>query len=255
MPAHRFSSLARRLGLAAVVVCCPGWALAHYPWLKPASHAPVPGAPLAFSIGWGHVFPGTDTVAADRVMSALLLDGAGELHEIALAGGQVFETPPLSGAGPWILAARLAPTFYSRTPRGGQRSSRAENPDAVSCGQSTNAAKALLGGGSTSADHQVGHPLEIVPLAPAAGTPEPFPVRVLFKGRPWQGEINAVYAGFEGAEGEYPLVVTTDSDGVARLSFEQAGYWMIKASASEPYPDPAVCDQSHFNATLTLVVN
>lgn len=248
MTARRIPILLLALALA------PGAAMAHYPWLTPAGYAPPPGQALPFRIGWGHDFPGTDTLPRERLLAAELLDGEGNVLAVPLGPGNEFATPPLPGTGPWVLAVRQAPGYYSRTPRGGQRSSRADNPDALSCSHSTNTVKALLGSGAGAVAQPLGHPLEILPLAASAGTTAPFEIRLLFRGAPWQGEVNATYEGFDAGEPDYPLTVTADADGRARLSFDRPGRWLIKASASEPYPDPATCDRNNYNATLTLVV-
>jgi uncharacterized GH25 family protein len=240
--------------LALALVLAPGLALAHYPWITPADYAPVPGELLQFGVGFGHHFPGTDTLAVERIESVVLMDAAGEAGTIELGSGPSFQAGPLPGDGPWILGAQQTPAYYSRTPRGGQRSSRLENPDALSCSRSSNAAKALLGRGADAPDTPLGHALEIVPLAGEAAAGAPFAVRVLLHGEPWAGVVDAVYDGFEGAEDEYPLNAPVDEDGVARLEFDRAGRWLVKAQASEAYPEPAVCDRSNYNATLTLMV-
>jgi uncharacterized GH25 family protein len=253
-PAGRIQSACRRAVLILGLGLAPGLAAAHYPWMTPAHYAPEPGNSLEFSIGWGHVFPGTDTMSGDRLESAEVLDAEGTVHPLALGDGAEFTTVPLPGKGPWVLAARQRPGFYSRTLQGGQRGSREEYPDALSCGHSSNTVKALLGAGDGAVDRPLGHPLEILPLAGDAGAAAAFAVKVLHKGEPWQGEIQAVYAGFEGAEGAYPLTAVSNREGIARLAFDRPGRWMIKVTASEAYPDPAICDQTSYNATLTLIV-
>jgi hypothetical protein len=112
-----------RLAAALALALClgPAPARAHYPWMTPADYAPEPGNSLEFSIGWGHVFPGTDTMSGDRLESAELLDAEGTVHPLALGEGAEFTTLPLPGKGPWVLAARQRPGFYSRTLQGGQR--------------------------------------------------------------------------------------------------------------------------------------
>ena len=44
------------------------------------------------------------------------------------------------------------------------------------------------------------------------------------------------------------------TDGIAAVPLDHAGRWLLRASASEPYTAPLVCDQSHDHATLTLMV-
>jgi len=231
----------------------PALAAAHYPWMTPNDYRPAPGASVGFNIGWGHEFPGTATLEPARVEAAWLVDAAGRTTAIELAAGEPFVTPALPGDGPWLLAARQVAGFYSRTPRGGQRSSRADNPDALSCGYSRNVVVALLGEGAVI-DAALGFPLEIMPVAGQVAVGESLDVRVTLHGQPWQGRVRATYVGFAGAEDEYPLSVETDDAGVARLPLEQPGRWLVVAKASEPYPDPAICDQNNYNATLTLEV-
>jgi hypothetical protein len=251
---HR-SPVRRLVGAALLgLSLAPGLASAHYPWMTPADYGPPAGEALEFSIHSGHAFPDGDSLGADRLAGAQLLGADGLVLDLELGAGSVFRTPPLPVGESWVLAARQAPGFYSRTPRGGQRSSRTDNPDALSCGYWSNVVKALVGDGAVTTVPVAGHPLEILPLAAGAAAGETLAVRVLLHGRPWQGQVQAVYAGFEGQEGEYPVNVGTDPEGIAAVPLDRAGRWLLKASANEPYRDPSVCDQSHYHATLTLMV-
>lgn len=246
-----------RTGLASLVLAAlwPALAGAHYPWMTPDDYRPAPGATVGFHIGWGHEFPGTAALEPERIGGAWLVDAVGTITDIELPSAAPFVTPPLPGDGPWLLAARQVAGFYSRTPRGGQRSSRAENPDALSCSYSQNVVVALLGEGEIGGlDATLGFPLEIVPLAEQVVAGETLAVRVTLQGQPWRGLVRATYAGFMGAEDEYPVKADTDAAGIAQLTLGRPGRWLLAVNATEPYPDPAICDRNNYNATLTLEV-
>lgn len=235
-------------------------AAAHYPWLTLDRHLPGDGSPLSFEVGWGHSFPKDGTLSADRLES-LTLVGAQGAHVIALVDKlERFSVEAALLEGAALLAGVQRSSYYSRTPEGGRRGSKREFPEARSCSYSNNTVKALVGADAAAgaAGESLGHAFEVLPEAGpgALSAKSVFPVRVLFHGRPWQGEINAIYAGYEKAEGEadYPVQVTSDEDGRAGIPLDRAGHWMLRISTSEPYPKPEVCDQLNYNATLTFSV-
>lgn len=231
-------------------------ATAHYPWLEPETFAPEAGSALEFQVGWGHRFPQDGRLTGDRLSSALLVGPEGVSHSFVPPDGERFVTPPLADSGPHLLAVTQARSYYSRTPQGGRRASRAEYPDALTCSYSGNAMKAVLGQGTGEGvvDRVLGHALELVPMVNPAmlGAGDTLAVRVLLHGKPYHGPVSAVYAGFQGAEGEYPVSVDTDADGIARVPVDRPGDWLVRVQVREPFEDTRQCDHHSYSATLTF---
>ncbi len=249
-----------RLVLALLLGTASGLAAAHYPWLTLDSHAPGAGEALQFEVAWGHRFPVDGVLSADRLES-LTLVGTQGVHAIALNGkAERFTVPAAALEGAAVLVGVQRTSYYSRTPEGGRRGSRKDFPDARSCSLSNNTVKALVGGGAEAgaAGIPVGHAFELVveagPGALSAGGT--LPLRIVFHDQPWQGEVNAIYAGYQKAEGEadYPVQLMTDAQGRVAVPLDRAGHWMVRASTGEDYPNPDVCDRLHYNATLTITV-
>jgi hypothetical protein len=76
--------------------------------------------------------------------------------------------------------------------------------------------------------------LEIVPMQDLSGlrAGEPFEVKVLFKGNPLPGAtVGAAYDGLPLEDGEqaYSIQESTDANGVARIAFDRAAFWLLNA--------------------------
>lgn len=241
--------------VAVLLAAVCGTAAAHYPWLAVESAAA--GAPLPFRIASGHAFPTDGTLEADRVASLAVVGARGTVAlETSPQAGRYSVLPRLRSDAVLIVGEQK-PGYYSRTPAGGKRGSRKDFPDALSCSRSQNTFKALIGDAPTGA-RALGHRFEIVPLAGASALKvgRRLPVRLLWQGRPWQGEVTAIHAGYikrEG-EGDYPIVLRTDAEGRASVPLDRPGAWMVRAATSEPYPDRATCDELKYGVSLTFTV-
>ncbi|AGA32990.1 ABC-type Co2+ transport system periplasmic component-like protein [Thioalkalivibrio nitratireducens DSM 14787] len=243
-------ALALTLGIIAAALASS--ALAHYPWIVAASDGD--GEEPGFRIHFGHAFPSDRLLAPEAVAAVRWVDMAGEVQELDVDGAGLHPLP----AGGGLLVAEQTPIFWSRTHEGGRRASREQYPDAFSCSQSGNAMKAIVGRESGVAwQYRHGHALELVPLSdPASLDPgDSLELRVLLHGEPWVGEVKATFAGYRGQdEQDYAVTVSTDAEGVARIVPATVGYWLVRAHASEDYPDPDVCDRRNYYSTLTFVV-
>lgn len=245
--------MTRALAAALLATTC-GLASAHYPWFQ---FDAVAGAPPAFRIGWGHHFPSETVMAADRLASLAVVGARGSTPLALAAPDGRHLLPAELRPGAALLVGLQQAGYYSRTPEGGRRGSRKDFPAARSCAQSHNSFKALIGDDAAAA-RALGHRFELLPLA-GAGTLKAggaLPVQLLWQGRPWQGELTAIYAGYQKAQGEadYPVTLKTDAEGKARVPLDRAGLWMVRAGTSEPYPDPATCDQLNYHVSLTFAV-
>ncbi|MDO3377231.1 DUF4198 domain-containing protein [Geoalkalibacter halelectricus] len=230
------------------LVCSP--ALAHYPWLTVLEEEP-----LSFEVGWGHDFPRDGILAVERIASAQVVAPDGTRRALELQPGEVHALESVADAGLYILALTQVPSYYSVTAEGGRRGSRADYPEALSCSQSANSMKALIARGGAEGDPAlvVGQPLEILPLVDPASLAvgEELPVRVLFRGLPFQGSLDATWDGYAGPD-EYALSLETDAEGQARIPLSASGLWLIKAAMQEPHPQPEFCDYQTYTSTLTF---
>lgn len=241
--------------VAVLLAGACGTAAAHYPWLTVES-APA-GAPLPFRIESGDAFPAHGTLEANRVASLAVVGARGTVAlEISPQAGR-YSLPSSLRADAVLIVGEQQPGYYSRTPAGGKRGTRKEFPDALSCSQSQNTFKALIGDAPAGA-RALGHRFEIVPLAGAGALKvgSRLPVRLLWQGKPWQGEVTAIHAGYRKREDEggYPVVLRTDAEGYASVPLDHPGAWMVRAGTREPYPEPATCDEVKYSVSLTFTV-
>ena len=81
------------------------------------------------------------------------------------------------------------------------------------------------------------------------------PVQVLFKGKPFSGNLFATYAGFSTEKSTFAYATRTDKKGRAKIRILTPGVWMIKAGHEQAYPDDKICDVESYIATLTFEVN
>lgn len=240
-----------RLCLAASLL--PLSASAHFPWIVAETLTPAPGESLVLQIAFGDRPEEFRALAGDRLRPLQLHSADGQLVEAASKGGDALRIADVGGAGVALLGGRQQRSFWTRTPEGGKRASRAELPDATHCSRSNNAFKALLAVGEQAAGDAtkvLGHPLELVPRAgPDELAPdESLPLRVLFEGEALAGATVEAWP----LAGE---AVTTEavSDARGELELELgAGIWLLHAAHATPYADAAVCDENSHHATLVL---
>lgn len=230
-------------------------ATAHYSWVSPHNYTVTNGG-LSFHIGSGHVFQVGGQLEAHRIREVILSSPNDEHRLVETNSGSEFTIGSMQSAGPYMLSMIQTRSPYSRTRSGGQAGSRATLEGVLSCTQSVNTGKALLGGGAVL-DQPVHHPLEIIPLADpsALSVGDHFPIQVLFHDEPYQGEVMATYGGHDGGTGEYPVRATADANGMAKVPLGQAVEWMFKVTATSDYFDPSVCDFNDYLATLTFEIN
>lgn len=252
---YRLPALCAGILTLLALLGLPALGLAHYPWLMVHIEDSQTGA--AVRVHTGHAFPEDEPLPADRLSGVVLVRSEGAVEPLQAVGVEALALPgPLEGT--MMLVAEEKPAYWSRTFEGGRAVSREEAADAFSCSQTLNVMKAALGQGSGTAwRHRQGHPLELLPLNdPAALRPgDPLSIQVLFHGDPWQGELKATYAGFQQTgEEDYALTVRTNAEGVARFVPAVAGYWLVRAYASEAYPDPVICDRRAYHSTLTFAI-
>lgn len=238
-----------------ILVLAATGAQAHYPWVSPHEYQ-TPNGNMTFHIGWGHVFPVDGQLGAERIREVMLTSGDGERMIVDTESGSEFSIQLVPGGGAYMLTMTQNRSPYSQTREGGQGGSRATLDGVLSCSQSVNAGKALIGGGVIM-DQPVHHPLEIIPMTDPSilSVGDYFPIQVLWHDEPYQGEVVATYSSYGTSSGQYPVSVNTDANGMAEILLSQADEWMFKVTATSDYYDQSICDTNGYLATLTFEIN
>ncbi|WP_043764832.1 DUF4198 domain-containing protein [Algiphilus aromaticivorans] len=239
--------------LCLVVLLLPLSASAHFPWIAAETLAPAPGEALALQIAFGDRPDDFRALVTDRLQPLQLHTAGGDVVDARPEGNDALRLHDVGSAGVALVGGRQQRSFWTRTPEGGKRASRAELSDATHCSHANNAFKALLAvgeGAAGEASKVLGHPLELVLQADPHGLApgEPLPLRVLFEGEALHGAT--VEAWPLTGEAKATEAVST-SGGELELTLG-AGTWLLHTAHATPYADPAVCDENSHHATLVL---
>lgn len=246
------------IALLAMVLLWSGEAQAHYPWVEMADSALGAKKTMQIRIGWGHTFPSEDFLGADDLEEIFLLSATGA--QIALHPSAATEFSPQRGLadGAYLVAAQRKVSFYTKTVDGGKRQSKKGLDNVLKCSWSTMSMKGVVavGAGKGAVDRVVGHPLEIIPLANPAHLKvgDTLPVRVLFKGKPYSGEIAALYHTLAEKKETPADSFTTNADGWGSLRIASPGVWLLKSQHELPFARPEECDVESYVATLTFTI-
>ncbi|MEO6119317.1 MAG: DUF4198 domain-containing protein, partial [Terriglobales bacterium] len=103
----------------------------------------------------------------------------------------------------------------------------------------------------------IGHALEIVPLGQPSSSPQgsSFRVQVLFRGKPLaNAQIAAVHEGASPEAFQFPVVTSTDKEGIAELKLTRHGLWYARLIHTIPADDPEF-QWHHFFATMTFTTS
>ncbi|MDR1080825.1 MAG: DUF4198 domain-containing protein [Deltaproteobacteria bacterium] len=236
-------------------------ALAHDFWAAAAD--PAEGSPATVVFGYGHGFPEVDVLKdgdfATRFSPPRLIGPEGDIPVTRGKDAMTYVSEaPLAG-GTYTVATENRAGFGSSTPEGYRRGSRKDNPTATACSFSHRYGKEIiaLGGPAGGYDRAIGQALEIVPQADptAVKLRVPFPVKVLFNGRPLPGaEMTAYFAGFTPDNSASAFAALTDGDGMVNIVPLAPGKWLARVSEESDYADGAVCDRESWAASLTFSV-
>jgi uncharacterized GH25 family protein len=237
-------------------------AAAHEVWALAVD--PEVGSPATVVFGYGHVYPGRDTLeAADfdsRFNPPKLTGPAGDVPvERGKDAMTYLSSEPLS-AGTYTVSAESKPGFGSRTPDGYKRGSKTEFPDATACTYSHRYGKEVISleGQASGFDKPLGHALEIVPQADptAVKVRQALPVKVLFDGKPRRGvQLTAFFVGFTPDNSASAFAASTGKEGSVDFIPLAPGSWLLKAEMEGDYSDKAVCDRESWEATLIFDVS
>jgi uncharacterized GH25 family protein len=242
----------------AMLLLCAGEARAHYPWVEMADSAPGAKNEPRIRFGWGHTFPSENFLGGDDLEESFLLSASGAKIALQPSTATEFVAPGGLAGGTYLVAAQRKASFYTKTVDGGKRQCKKGLDNVVKCSWSTMSMKGVvsLGAGKGAVDRAVGHPLEIIPLANPARLKvgDMLPVRVLFRGKPYSGEIAALYHTLAEKKETPADPFTTDANGWGSLRIASPGVWLLKAQHALPFVRPEECDVESYVATLSFTI-
>ncbi len=245
-------------------------AFSHTFWLNateyfPEIYSPEYGAKTNIYFGWGHRYPVSDFLSADKLNEFNLITPTGKSKPIKPGvGGFLATEVSFSEKGSYIVTAALKPGFYTMYMKDGKIHHKSVPKTGLSgvilSLHFEQYAKSLIN--VDSADNSflkpVGHTLEIIPLANPAdlNVGDYLSVQVLFKGRPARFcPLYGTYAGFSTGD-DFAFVTTADGQGKAKIRILHHGTWLLKAKKKYPAPDELKdkCDEMSYTATFTFEV-
>ena len=186
------------LKAACTLAFLSGAAHAHDVWVIAPTQQPADRV-LEADLGYSHVYPLPEAIAADRVQifkPMEIIDSQNRATAMVLRGGENYQYAtrnPLK-AGTYRVTATYQPTFWVKNAQGKwSQNNMTQVPDATYCEQSQMYGKSIVQVGDrfdlAAATRPVGQELEIVPLANpntvAAG--KLLPLQVLYQGKPLAG--------------------------------------------------------------------
>lgn len=242
---------------------------AHEVWVD--TDYPTANQVLRANIGYGD-FPALSTIADDRLhifkKPVQLHTPKGHYNLIKTGKHNFsFKTKKSLPSGSYLLTAEYSPTFWSQNKEGWKQVNMNVMTDATYCEQTQMYGKKVVNiGGSKSTQfitQPLGQGLEIIPLDnPAnARVGKPFPLKVLFNGKPLEGEtLVATFKGFapKDPHDHYHKLEpqafsdTTRDDGTVQLYPWHAGQWKIRVVHKSEYPNPKECQKLASYATLSI---
>lgn len=248
---------------------------AHMLWLNPADCFPAVGSTVDIGIGWGHEFPANrvhQEVKDDRIADIQALDPDGKAVALVKAAVDRYQLK-IEKAGAYVVTARIKPGFFTMTPKGRQWGNKKEVADAAKCTNFHIEAKTVLiaGKGVNGQKQAAGRTVEVIPVSDLNNLKSGASVdmQALYQGAPLaEADVKAVYAGFkekahdhgDAAKGKghgehhYPVETKTNAQGVASISLDRPGHWLVIVSHRPDYQDKETCDQYMYNVTYALEV-
>ncbi len=232
--------------------------MAHFPWIHSDRFVLDKGKSIALYVGWGHGFPFGGFMDSSETQNHTIISPTGEKVAASFTSTHEFKTnEKMNTEGTYLLGAVRAPSFYSKTTKGGKRGNLKTLKDdkVLSCTYTYSYMKGLvnLGKGTQGATGTIGHDMEITlskdPATLALG--EKLPFTVLFQGKPAVVTVNATWHGHMGSE-EYVESITTDKKGQGNITLSHQGVWLFEAVLEMPYAEEDVCETERHRAVLTF---
>ncbi|WP_298058354.1 DUF4198 domain-containing protein [uncultured Campylobacter sp.] len=213
------------------------------------------------NIGFGHDFPKSEPIDAERVNNFEAPVILGKDGKVALK--QSGENYRYEGAklkdGTYAITGEYKPTFWTEDADGKWHMGGTKETikNAKFCRRATMSAKSVInvGAGDDFITKSTGQRLEIVPLENPAKfkVGEPFKVKVLFEGKPLKvATIDGTFDGF--LKDKSAFHATTDLKGETEVLALRPGKWVLKVVHKFPYADAKKCDEETAIASFTFEI-
>ncbi|RUL82810.1 DUF4198 domain-containing protein [Tautonia sociabilis] len=265
---------AKRLLAAALLLSIAGAAQAHSTRVIATRPVVEPGRKTTVFIGWGHLLPVDELVAAEDMAAYRLHPPSGSATALTLSGRSLqANEPTLEEPGVYQVEATRKPSIFTAyTKADGSRSFEPLPKDEVDLpegakldlsARSVQCAKALILCGPDAPAGPIaplGHPLEIVlestPGPKGFSPDEPVRARVLFHGDPVAGIKVFAASTSLNPSGAAETSVETDSEGRVSLDLYEPGTWVLEAYHNVDAPEEfrTSFDSDSFLATFSIPV-
>lgn len=245
-----------------IILFSASFALAHDAWIEVRDYTPAPGEELTMVIANDHYFPARSFMSRENIDEFYLLTPDGRrLNTESYSDLEYKAAKSLTQQGAYLAVLNPKANFFTKTTEGYQRGkSKKGLKNVISCKYSAKFSKAVVNvgaGAGTLLFKPLGHDLEIVPLADPATLRggDMMPIQVFYKGRPLGGtQVLATYIGFSREKNTFAYATKTAADGKANIRIATPGAWLVAVHNGEDYPDPEVCDENSFGASLTFEI-
>ena len=262
------------LKAACTLALLSGAAHAHDVWVIAPAQQPADRV-LEADLGYSHVYPLPEAIAADRVQifkPMEIIDSQNRATAMVLRGGENYQYAtrnPLK-AGTYRVTATYQPTFWVKNAQGKwSQNNMTQVPDATYCEQSQMYGKSIVQVGDrfdlAAASRPVGQELEIVPMANpntvAAG--KLLPLQVLYQGKPLAGATVVATADTVINQDTDAMMdhreingysAKTDAQGRVNFLPLVEGQWKVKVVHKAPFADQKVCQHVSLYSTLIVPV-
>jgi Domain of unknown function (DUF4198) len=243
----------------------------HDLYLLPTSFHVKSGETLRVAMHNGDSFPDSEVAPhPERMKDALLMgdQGMSFVQYVRTAGKETIGDVVVPGEGSLLLSVRSAPNLIELAPDkflaylkeeglGEVIAWRAKHGEANKPGRErySKYAKSLLQSGHSDDfyQHELGFPLEIVPLVDpyAVHAGGSLPVRVLFRGKPAVGlQLETAWSGDR--KSKTAIAGKTDDSGMIAVPIINAGKWRLHALVMERCSEPQAADWESYWASITF---
>ncbi|MBC2882499.1 DUF4198 domain-containing protein [Campylobacter sp. Marseille-Q3452] len=219
------------------------------------------GEKTSGNIGFGHDFPKSEPIDAERVNNfeaPLILGKDGKVTLKQSGENYHYEGAKLKD-GTYAITGEYKPTFWTEDADGKWHMGGTKKTikNAKFCRRATMSAKSVInvGAGDDFITKSTGQRLEIVPLENPAKfkVGEPFKVKVLFEGKPLKvATIDGTFDGF--LKDKSAFHATTDLKGETEVLALRPGKWVLKVVHKFPYADAKKCDEETAIASFTFEI-
>jgi hypothetical protein len=219
------------------------------------------GEKLSVNIGFGHDFPKSEPIDAERVNNfeaPVILGKDGKVTLKQSGENYHYEGAKLKD-GTYAITGEYKPTFWTEDTDGKWHMGGTKETikNAKFCRHATMSAKSVINVGVEDdfITKSMGQRIEIVPLVNPAKfkVGEPFKVKVLFEGKPLKvATIKGTFDGF--LKDKSAFNATTDLKGETDVLALRPGKWVLKVVHKFPYADAKKCDEETAIASFTFEI-